>query len=276
MTKCQCSIQYHEGIRVVKGTILFWGRTLRFYWYCVDGVWIDTGPPKARQHAAALAAEQPPSVVALTHFHEDHSGNAGWLARTYGVPVFMGEETARILKRPPNIPVYRKWVWGQMEPVSGTVMEEVLETERHRFRVIPTPGHCHDHIAYLEEERGWLFSGDLYLGTRLHYGMRGESVGDMIASIERVLSYPFETVFCAHAGVVEAGRTSLEAKRRFLLELVEETRYLAQKGIPARLIARKLLRGSALLEWFSLGEMGAIHLVRSILEEEKVRKINQL
>jgi glyoxylase-like metal-dependent hydrolase (beta-lactamase superfamily II) len=276
MAKLQLSVQDHEGVQVVKGTYEFWGRSLQFYVYCVDGAWIDTGPPKARKQVAAFAREHPPSVIALTHFHEDHSGNADWLASTYRVPVFMSEETARIMAQPPQIPTYRKWVWGQMEPVSGTVVEEVLQTSRHWFRMIPTPGHTHDHVAYLEEERGWLFSGDLFLGTRLHYGMRGESVPDMIDSIRRVLTFPFDTVFCAHAGVVESGRKSMEAKLRFLQGLVEETHYLAHKGMPARVIAKKLLRGSALLEWFSLGEMGAIHLVRSILDKEQTHRVGDL
>ncbi len=41
-----------------------------------------------------------------------------------------------------------------------------IRTDRFQFEVIPTPGHDRDHVCLFEPQKGWLFSGDLYVGTR--------------------------------------------------------------------------------------------------------------
>ena len=110
-----------------------------------------------------------------------------------------------------------------------------------RFRAIPA-GHSEDHIAWVEEEQGWAFTGDLFLGTRLHYGMREESLTDLAASIRRLLTFPIRTVFCSHAGVIPEGAKSLEKKLDFLDWLRDETFRLHRQGASSGEIASRLLK----------------------------------
>src|SRR5207247_1893328 len=77
---------------------------------------------------------------------------------------------------------------GARPPAPAAPLGEGVETPRFRFRVIHTPGHATDHVALFEPERGWLFSGDLYLAPRLRYLRADEDVYAMMNSLRRVLA----------------------------------------------------------------------------------------
>lgn len=267
MPKVQVETRVIGDVHAFKGQYKRFGYPARFCLYYVDGLLIDTGPPHARRAVCSWLEDKPLDRIVLTHFHEDHSGNAGELSRRHKVPVLMGGETARILSDPPRLPLYRRVVWGQMDAVSGRTLSDPLETAKHRFRVVPTPGHTADHVAFVEEEKGWLFAGDLFLSNRLIYGMRGESVPQLIDSLRRVLAYPVQTLFCGHSGVVSDGRSALEKKLRFLEWLREESCRLADRGLSPREISRRLLSGGKMMEWVTLGEFSPVHLIRSIVEK---------
>ncbi|MGI6125940.1 MAG: MBL fold metallo-hydrolase [Planifilum sp.] len=266
MPKVQVETRVVDVVYALKGRYKRYGYPARFCLYYIDGLLIDTGPPRARQAVCDWLENKPLEQIALTHFHEDHSGNAREISRRRDVPVLMGKETAEMLADPPRLPLYRRAVWGQMDAVSGRELSDPLETAGHRFRVIPTPGHVDDHVAFIEEEKGWLFAGDLFLSNRLNYGMRGESVPKMIDSLRSVLQYPVETLFCGHSGVVADGRSALEKKLRFLEWLQEETCRLADRGLTPREISRRLLAGGKVMEWVTLGEFSSVHLIRSIMQ----------
>lgn len=266
MPKVQVETRVIDDVHAFKGRYHRYGYSARFCLYYVGGLLIDTGPPRARRAVCEWMEDKSLDRIVLTHFHEDHSGNAREISRRHGVPVLMGEETARILSDPPRLPLYRRAVWGQMDAVAGRELPDPLETAGHRFRVVPTPGHADDHVALIEEEKGWLFAGDLFLSNRLVYGMRGESVPQLIDSLRRVLEYPVHILFCGHSGVVPDGRSALEKKLRFLEWLREETYHLADRGFTPREISRRLLAGGKMMEWLTLGEFSSVHLIRSIME----------
>ncbi|MDR6226042.1 MBL fold metallo-hydrolase [Desmospora profundinema] len=262
------NIHEDQGIYALQCRTSFLGHPFQVWLYTVDGVLLDTGPPRARSVVTDFVDTHPPWEILLTHYHEDHSGNAAFLSERYGAPVWMGKETARLAARPSHIPFYRRVIWGQMDAVRGRVVADKIRTRRHVFRPVITPGHSHDHVAWLEEERGWLFSGDLFVATRLAYGMKEESVPLMIQSLRHVLSLPVERVYCCHAGIIAEGRHALEKKLHFLEHLQDRTITLHRQGKTIEQITFALLEKRRLVEWFSRGEMSPMHLIRSIVTRE--------
>ncbi|PTX64238.1 glyoxylase-like metal-dependent hydrolase (beta-lactamase superfamily II) [Melghirimyces profundicolus] len=261
----------HGEVTALRCRFDFPGNVFRIWVFHVDGLMLETGPRRAVKEVERFAQDFPPRSIALSHFHEDHAGNAARLAEKYGAPVYMGDRTAEILAHPPRIPLYRRVVWGPLTPVRGIVTERI-ETERFRFLAVSTPGHADDHVSWVEEERGWAFTGDLYLGKRLTYGMRNESVSRLAESIRRVLRYPVRTVFCSHAGMIPDGPEALKQKLHFLEWLQDETLRLHREGARSGEIASRLLKKRTGLVWFSNGELSPVHLIHSIIRENRKKE----
>src|SRR4051812_36743851 len=78
--------------------------------YVFRGVMIDTGFYRARRALVAAAQALRVRGAVVTHWHEDHAGNVVPLAAA-GVPVIMRDDTEDILRRRPNIQLYRRVVW---------------------------------------------------------------------------------------------------------------------------------------------------------------------
>lgn len=269
MGKIKIKLKEIHGVHCILGHYSRFGERFTFCLYHVDGLLIDTGPSFARKEITeAVDSLGSTRMITLTHFHEDHSGNAAWFAERYEIPVYMSERTAETMRKP-QIPFYRRRVWGDLVTVVGKVLGNKLSTPKHEFDVFPTPGHSHDHVSFVAEQQGWLFSGDLFLNRRLHFGTPEESVPELIQSIDRALSYSFQPLFCGHSGVSEHGREALEGKKQFLVNLREKTVKLSEKGYTGKQIARKLLPRQLLLKSFSGGELSPVHLIRSIVNERQ-------
>ena len=93
---------------------------------------------------------------------------------------------------------HQRYVWSKADAVEATSFKESIETDSFKFKPIHTPGHSKDHIVYLEEKDGWLFSGDLYLAGRIKYFRSDERLNDQITSLKKVLEFDFEVLFCTH------------------------------------------------------------------------------
>ncbi|MEB1805748.1 MAG: MBL fold metallo-hydrolase [Bacillaceae bacterium] len=265
--KLSKTISTHGEVTCLHGTIKKFGRTFSFNVYYVDGLLIDTGPVCAKEIVIDFVNKLKPKQVLLTHHHEDHAGNAATLSKRFGLPIKMSALTAKILQAPPTIPLYRRLIWGrEIVSVRGEVVQSSIMTENDRFTIVETPGHSIDHICLVNEKKGWLFAGDLFLGKRLLYGMKGESMPQLLKSVNHILDYQFDTVFCGHAGIVGHGHEALEAKKHFLEALISETTSLYNRGWSAEKITRKLLSRQAAIQLFSGGEMAPKHLIHSIIE----------
>jgi len=126
-------------------------------------------------------------LILLTHHHPDHAGGVEAVQQRWRVPVAAHPETARHLR-----------------------VDQVLADGEHvslapglgdwDLRVLHTPGHAQGHLAFLHERTRSLFCGDLIpggKGTVILDPPDGELV-PYLASLERLLAEPVETLFPAH------------------------------------------------------------------------------
>ena len=131
--------------------------------------------------------------IVCTHGHPDHLG---------GVASVIGRLGAlRVSKLP--WPGVDEPQWEEVTPLADG---DVVETEGARLRALHTPGHAPDHLCFILEEEGSVFSGDnvLGVGTTVIPGKSGDLL-DYMNSLERLLAEEPTRIYPAHGPCIEAG-----------------------------------------------------------------------
>jgi glyoxylase-like metal-dependent hydrolase (beta-lactamase superfamily II) len=232
--------------------------------YLIDGVLIDTGIRHLRPAILNWVKEAKPSRMLITHYHEDHSANARIIHKTLGIPGCGHPLTVEQLSMPFKIRPYQHLIWGRSDPVDLSVHEPLIDTGKCRFRPIHTPGHSKDHTAYLEENRGYLFSGDLFLGERIKYFRADEKLEDQIDSLKKILTYDFGALFCAHRPLMQNGKQAIRHKLDFLENFQGTVKDLKNAGLDLKTVIRRLdQRNDRLIKWFTLNNASFAQMVRS-------------
>ncbi len=151
---------------------------------------IDPGPDVATHQLEVARSAGRVGAILLTHDHPDHAPGAGRLAAITGATVH-----------------------AVRTPEGGERLRDgqTIASGSARLHVVATPGHTPDHLAFLIEEDGALFTGDTVLG-------RGTSVidppeGDLVAylrSLRRLLALSPRTIYPGHGPVVLGAVAKLE------------------------------------------------------------------
>jgi glyoxylase-like metal-dependent hydrolase (beta-lactamase superfamily II) len=258
-------VEPHGDVTFLRMARRWLGRPL--YWtgaYVVDGLLIDAGPPALARELAGVLADVPLVGLVATHHHEDHTGGAGFLAERRGLVPRVHPAGVPILAEGIRAELYRRVAWGRPRPVTAEPLASHVESRRLRFEVVPTPGHSVDHVCLLEPERGWLFTGDLFLAERLRYLRNDEDLAALIDSLRRVTRLPVKHVFCAHRGPVRGGAAALLRKAEVLEELRERVLDLLRSGLAESEIARRVVGREGVLTWISRGAFAARNFVRAV------------
>ncbi|MBO8165370.1 MAG: MBL fold metallo-hydrolase [Brevibacillus sp.] len=257
----------HEGITGVRAAVTRVGINLNVYVFLVDGLLIDTGPSRLKHSLIPFFAERPIRQIVLTHHHEDHTGQAAWLKQSLGITPYIHESGIALCQNRPHLPLYRRLFWGSREPFQPQPLPPLVETERFSFEVIHTPGHADDHVALLNREHGWLFSGDLFVMSHPKSMFAFESAPELIRSLRKVLACDFSTLICSHAGILFDGKKLLRAKLNYLEEISGQVTALYQQGLSIKQIQHRLFPGLHPMHVFSRFENSPYHLVHSIVRE---------
>jgi glyoxylase-like metal-dependent hydrolase (beta-lactamase superfamily II) len=111
---------------------------------------IDPGPAQSR-HLFALQSAAPGPIrhILVTHTHPDHSPGAAALKRLSGAEVLGRLSTHAPGQDPSFVPDRELTDGDRVELGPNTVL-----------RVLHTPGHASNHLCYLLEAEGLLFTGD--------------------------------------------------------------------------------------------------------------------
>lgn len=271
LVKKKASAGEKNGVSYLNGQIKFQGVSLNVHSYLTDGVLIDTGAQSLQKFFEPFIDEADIDQIMITHFHEDHSGCAAYAEKTKKLPIYLNETSIPSCKKRADYPLYRQFFWGRRKPFHAQAMPDSFSSRKALWDVIDTPGHAFDHKAFLNRETGQLFTGDLFVSEKTKVALAEESIPEIIRSLERVLTYDFEDVFCSHAGFVENGRTALQRKLDYLLSIRDEVLSLYKEGNPADEICQNLFPKKYPIVKFSRGEWDSRHIVTSILKEYNTR-----
>ena len=156
--------------------VLHLGRDRVICAYEVDGVIVDPGPASCVETLIDRLGPTEPRALLLTHIHLDHAGATGVLCRRYPkLNVYVHEVGAPHLVDPSKLlksaaRLYgddMRELWGEVAPVSEERITALSGGETvEGFRVAYTPGHASHHVAYLHEDSGDAYVGDV-AGVRI-------------------------------------------------------------------------------------------------------------
>ena len=240
------------------------------YMYRIDNLLIDSGQRHLSKIVSQIVDQKELAAILLTHHHEDHSGNAGVLGRRHKVPIYAHPQAERKLKRSFPILPYQHYMSGKAAKAEITPFPDIIPANGLRFRPIHTPGHSKDHTAFLEEQNGWLFSGDLFLNDKIHFFRADEQIGQQIASLKKALAHDFDALFCGHRPHPEKGRQHLANKLEFLMAFHDRVSRFVNQGLDEKEITRRMQSKSDLkLRWFTFGNASFAHMVRSSIRETR-------
>jgi glyoxylase-like metal-dependent hydrolase (beta-lactamase superfamily II) len=143
----------------------------------VDGFLVDPGPESSVETLLERLGDgfEPRGVLA-THIHFDHAGASGRLVERWpDLPVYVHEVGARHMIDPERLVSSARRLygddfdrlWGEVVPVPEKNVRVLQGGETvEGFRVEYTPGHASHHVAYLHEDSGWAYVGDV-AGVRI-------------------------------------------------------------------------------------------------------------
>ena len=255
---------YHEDVICAQDEVPLLSSTLPISFFLVDGLLVDTGPSSLAELSTVFFNEHEIDQVVLTHVHEDHCGMAGWLQKNKHIPVYIHRDAVASASKKASLPHYRLRIWGERLPFRAQAMPEEILTPNHRFKPIDTPGHCANHVVFYEKDRGWVFTGDAFVNIKQRVAFREENLGQMIESLKKLLRLDFDTIFCAHSGILNNGYRFMEEKLAFLVDLQEKVRVLEAQGLTPRQINRELFPVKHPMADLSEGEGTSYNMVKTL------------
>jgi len=172
---------------------------------------IDTGLGIANINAEVRELTDLPVTAVATHIHWDHIGGHRYFPDFYAhgeelnwlngeFPLSLDQIKAMVLDRcdPPNDFDVDNYEFFQGTPTRVLKDNDTIDLGGRVLQVLHTPGHSPGHMCFYEEDRGWLFTGDLvYKDTLLAYYPSTDPQA-YLKSIERVAALPVKRVFPAH------------------------------------------------------------------------------
>lgn len=154
---------------------------------------IDPGPA-IDAHTELIRKSAPGRIkwVLVTHTHPDHSPAAAALAETTGAE--------RLGRNAPDGPHQDKTFSADRVLQNG----DILETSEFKLEVIHTPGHASNHLCYLHDKLGWLFTGDHIInGSTVVIDPPDGNMSDYLDSLESLMDKFLATIAPGHGELLD-------------------------------------------------------------------------
>lgn len=259
-------IQSHGSVTAIRMARTFLGRPL--YWtaaYWLDGLLIDSGPPCLAGELVQVVEQLGVEQIVVTHGHEDHTGGLHALHRRFpAAPIRAAEMTIPFITEPDRLGqrLYQRFLWGApkaVAPVQPLGLQ--VKTANFVLRVVETPGHSRDHVAFFEPKQRWLFSGDAFIGGRDRAWSPQFEMFGTISSLRGLAALHPERLFPGSGHVRRTPLPELHGKIGRLLTLCRDVAQLDAVGMPDDEVIRRLCGGESSIRFWTGGHFSAQNLI---------------
>jgi glyoxylase-like metal-dependent hydrolase (beta-lactamase superfamily II)/predicted DCC family thiol-disulfide oxidoreductase YuxK len=270
-----------------------------FWTIIYDGVAVDPGSPRMRRSLRKHLRRLPPDTIrsiVATHHHEEHSGNLNWLAEITGAKLYVPPATAQLLTAGLRLPWARRCIIGGPPKLRAPyeILKDRLPALRRQLQVLPSPGHCHDHVVLYDPEEKLLIVADSFMGIYFSAPNPDVDSRKWIDTLERLLQLDVEILIEGHGlihterkdipdirGVVvrKNPKTELEEKLHYLRWIRSQIEAGFREGLPiyaveatcfpwGRSHAWEGFINDHLMRLFSLGHWSRTELIRSFVRPD--------
>ena len=258
--------KFNDITQIKMGRKIFGKVPFFSYAFLVDDLLIDTGPPVCKQQILDYCKNFNVSKAVNTHHHEDHVGGNRMLQQKCGVEIYADYLTTQILTQPMPIQLYRQLAWGNPDSCQVQLLSSSIKTSSGRvLKVIPTPGHCDDHVCFFEEKQGWLFTGDAFLHPKIKVLRNDEDFHQILSSLKKMKALKPSFLFCSLNGRLSNACNLMNRKIEFMETLIVEANKLNKQGLLPQQIRKELLGNENSWFYFTSGHFSKQNLINSIL-----------
>ena len=233
--------------------------------YLVDGLLIDSGLAHTAEELADFLGDKTVKTVVNTHFHEDHIAANKFLQERYGAEIFAHPLAVDKINKPANLYPYQEEAWGYPIPSGVNPLGHSINTGKFSFEVIPTPGHDRDHVCLFEPNRRWLFSGDLYVGTKPVVCRPMDDQWQILEDLKTIRDLKPRILFPAPSNVIMEPGEKLEKVISHLEDLGKRIEALHNKGLNAADIRQQIFGEEAPNAQRTQQQFSSENMVKSFL-----------
>lgn len=161
---------------------------------------IDPGPAMPN-HVAAIQELAAGAIkwILVTHTHPDHSPAAALLMEATGAEL--------IGRVPPQGRHQDQTFEPEVVPEDG----DTVDAGEVELKAIHTPGHASNHLCYLHERHGFLFTGDHIInGSTVVIDPPDGNMGDYLRSLERLKSVDIKAILPGHGDVMNEPQKAID------------------------------------------------------------------
>ncbi len=196
---------------------------------------IDTGLGICNIHEEVKKLATHPVIAVATHIHWDHIGGhahfpvfyahgeeLNWLSGEFPLSIETIREMVVDRCALPEGYDVSSYQFFQGTPTKVLCDGDGIDIGGRTIEVLHTPGHSPGHMCFWEEERGYLFTGDLVYKDTLFAYYPSTDPGAYLCSLEKIAALDVKKVFPAHH--------SLDVQPEILARMRNEFRGLKEKG----------------------------------------------
>jgi len=183
---------------------------------------IDTGFGSDIEETASLIENAGVNIEDLhlivnTHYHSDHVGGNYYLQKQYGTPIAAHHWDGKLINRLDREIGSATYLDQPIEPYTVSKMltdGDEINTGKHTFQVIHTPGHTLGHISLYNQEAEVLITGDLFhrddVGWLNIFREGVSAINRSIESLQHLQQLSIKEAYSGHGPKIDNPKQSIQ------------------------------------------------------------------